>query len=129
MSTKWFIQSRTLWVNGLVVLLGFMQYGVGTDDISGVLGSSGITSVVIPGINLALRFFKTHEGIGSGGKSILASWTFWFNLGLVLLGLYMMISGVASAVSIGLMLYGAINIVLRARTDQGLRLMPFEMRR
>lgn len=134
MSTKWFPLSRTLWLNGGVAFFGFMQTGVGTNEISDILNQAGIPdsaavgSVAVPAFNLALRFFKTHEGVGAHGKSMFASWTFWFNLALIALGGYIWNSAGASGLSIGLILYGLVNIILRRRTDQGVRLLPFEIR-
>lgn len=124
MGTKWFPLSRTLWFNAAALGVILLTQGVGASELSSAMGAAGLGSL-IPLVNLGLRFFKTHEGVGSGGKFALSSWTILFNLALFALGGYLVFTGASAVLGSALVIYGAVNIWLRIRTNQGLRLAPW----
>jgi hypothetical protein len=127
MSTKWFPLSRTLWLNGAAAFMGAELPGLAPEDAAALPIPPEFAGIAIPAINLALRFFKTHEGVGSRGKSPFVSWTVWFNAALVAFGASLL-RGDLALIGSALVVYGLANIILRFRTDEGLRLIPFEFR-
>ena len=128
MDTKWFPFSKTVWFNGLVAFFGFTQRGVELGDLAGLQLSPQDASLLLAAINVGLRFFKTHEAVGKNGKTPFVSWTLWFNLALIGLGIYSIVKMPVSPIAIGLIIYGVVNILLRFRTNNGLRLAPWRSR-
>jgi hypothetical protein len=127
--TKWFPFSKTVWFNGLIAYFGFTQQGVLPADITaGLRLSPADASLVMSAINIGLRFIKTHEAVGKNGKTPFVSWTLWFNVALIGLGIYSIVKMPVSPIAIGLIIYGVVNIILRFRTDKGLRLAPWQSR-
>jgi len=121
--SKWFLRSKTLWVNGLATggLLLALQ-----DQAASEIGNMGL-ALTAPIGNTALRF-ATTQAVGRMGKSVLKSKTMLFNIALLIGGGFAF-AGDQSGLGAALVGLAVVNLALRLTTRSGVTVLPHPSRR
>ena len=120
--SKWFLRSKTLWINSLAAGgLVMAAQNSAADRVNNVA-----LALVAPVGNGLLRFVTT-EAVGRFGKSLLRSKTIWLNLAFLAGAGWAFATGEAG---LGVALGGlaAVNMWLRFVTQSGVTVLPHPRR-
>lgn len=130
MNKKWFLKSKTVWFNALILAL--IYFGLGVGDAEGFgdwvqqSGGEELAIAGLPVMELLLRFITTQP-VGSGGKSMFKSKTVMFNalaIGALLVLLAQPNPPIDTPVLTGLLTVAVGNLLLRFSTDSGVSVLP-----
>jgi hypothetical protein len=121
--SKWFLRSKTLWINGLAAGgLVMAAQNTAADQVNNIA-----LALIAPAGNGLLRFVTT-EAVGRFGKSILRSKTIWLNLAFVA-GAGLAVAGGQTELGVALGGLALANMWLRFVTRSGVTVFPHPGRR
>lgn len=121
---KWFVRSKTLWVN---LLIG-AAFAAGLPVPDGATSADALQFVgVAAPVGNGLVRFATRQGLGSYGKRALRSKTVWLNVAL-LIGAGAAIAAGSAPVAGVLIGVAVVNLWLRGITDTPVTIAPHPLR-